>query len=136
MSWFIPAWKTKTKNSRIRRKKDFRPEILFDSSVLVLGGFLQVIDDAFDDHFFEVDIKAQHTDETEILQEGLILLGKITKGVLGNRVFFADILEKLVGLLLFQIEYLVIDVLHVVTGFTAEIMIGQRPQNGLDITDA
>ena len=62
--------------------------------ILLFGSFLQVINGAFNDHFLKVDIKAQHTDEAEILQKGLILLRKIPKGLFGNVVFFADILEN------------------------------------------
>ena len=43
-------------------------------------------------HFFDVDIKAQHADKAECVKKFLILIRKILKCLTGNLVFLAEIL--------------------------------------------
>lgn len=59
-------------------------------AVIVLAA--EFIDGTFDNHFLNIYVKAQQADETKILKKCLIIFREIGKGLLGYRVFFANIL--------------------------------------------
>jgi hypothetical protein len=57
------------------------------------------------------------------MEEGAVLLREIIEGVVGDGIFFAEILQNLLGLRFLKGKDLCIDILHVKPVFVAEVFL-------------
>ena len=77
----------------------------------------------------------EQTNETEGLQKLPVFFRKILKGLVGEIVFLAQILENFLRLRLFEMEDLIVDIFHIKSVFAAEIVVSQWIKDRLNIAD-
>ena len=67
------------------------------------------VDQFFNQHFFNIDVKTEHADERKGLEKFLILCGSIRKGFLSFVIFAYDVLLHYFNFFPLETKHLVID---------------------------
>lgn len=96
---------------------------------------IHVVDHVFDDHFFHVYIKAEKADEGKLVKEFLIFRVCILEDLPGAFEAAHEIFFQVTDLGLLHAENFLVDVGHIFLSQGLEVLVCDRPEKSLDITD-